>query len=86
MLTQQLRPNLNVPVFDLGEPPVKIRLLCIGLGSGQQSLQVGSVGLILPMMLEDVEVRRTVIDRGDGRLGGGHERKGKPLAVPVLAP
>jgi hypothetical protein len=37
-------------------------------------------------VLEGVQVRRTVIDCGDGRLGGGHERKGKPLAVPVLAP
>jgi hypothetical protein len=38
------------------------------------------------MVLEDVQGRRTVIDGGDGRSGGGHERKGKPLAVPVLAP
>ena len=64
-VAQQAGPHLDVPVFDLGEPPVQILLLRVRLGVGQEPVQIRRVGFVLPMMGEGVEIGRR-------RRGGGH--------------
>ena len=67
------RPDLDVPVLDLGEAPVEVLLLRVRLGVGEQAIQERRVGLVLPMVLEGVEVGSSagrhvgkVMDRGTG--------------------
>ena len=47
----------GVPVFYIGQPTIDVLLGRIRLRVGKQSIEVGRVGLILPVMLERVEVR-----------------------------
>ena len=56
VFAQQRRPDLDVPVLDLGEPAIQVALLRVLLGVGQQPIQIRRVGLVLPVMVEGVEV------------------------------
>ena len=40
------------------EAAVDLFLLCVGLGVGEHPIEVGGVGLVLPMVGEGIEVRR----------------------------
>jgi hypothetical protein len=70
VLSQQPAPHLYVPVFDLGQAAIEVFLFGIRLGVRQQSVEVRRVGLVLPMVLEGVEV---------GRSGGVGRHAGKVI-------
>jgi hypothetical protein len=58
-----------VPVLDLGQPPIQIALPFIRLGARQKAVQIRGIRLILPMVLECVQVgtNRSAHDRKLGR-------------------
>ena len=49
-------PHLDVPVFDFGQPAIEVLLLRVGLGVGEQAIQIRRIGFVLPVVLEGVEV------------------------------
>jgi len=53
---EKLRPDLDVTVFDRGKAGVHVALLRIGLDPGQGAIQERGVGLVLPVVLESVDV------------------------------
>jgi len=56
VLGQEIGPNLNVPVLDLSQPEIEGLLLRVLLFRGEYAVQKGGIRLVLPMMLEGVEV------------------------------
>src|SRR5690348_8445638 len=56
VLREQPSPDLDVPVLYGGEPLVEMLLLGIGLGFSEHAIEECSVGLVLPVVLEGVEV------------------------------
>jgi hypothetical protein len=58
MLAEQGAPDLDVSVFNLGEPLVDIALGLIGLGGRQDAVQERRVGLVLPVVLKCVQIGR----------------------------
>jgi hypothetical protein len=58
MCGQQIRPDLNVLVLDLGESQIQRLLVLVSLRGRQHPIQVCGVGFVLPVMLERVEIRR----------------------------
>jgi hypothetical protein len=57
LLGQQLPPDRDVPVLDLGQPRVHVPLGCVLLYLSQEPVQIRRIGLVLPMMLESVDIR-----------------------------
>jgi hypothetical protein len=58
MLRKQLCPDLDVSVFDFRQAPIEILLLWIRFRVGKQAIEIGGVCLVLPMVLERVQVGR----------------------------
>src|SRR5690242_4864924 len=56
VIREQLRPDLDVPVLDGGQAQIEVPLLGVSLRARQYTIQVRGVGLVLPMMLEGVQV------------------------------
>jgi len=56
MLRHQVTPDNYMAVLYRGQPRVNVLLSRIGLGSGENTIEVGRVSLILPMVLEGVEI------------------------------
>ena len=57
VLGEQLRPDLDVAVLHRGEATVDVLLLRVGLDVRQGAIQERRIGLVLPVMLESMEVR-----------------------------
>jgi hypothetical protein len=57
MLAEQPGPDLDVAVLDLGELQIQRALLLVVFRTGEDAIQVGGVGFVLPVMLEGVEIR-----------------------------
>jgi hypothetical protein len=72
VLGEKVAPHHDVPVLDIGEARIDVFLLRVGLGSGEQSVQVSCVRLILPVVLEGVYVDLPDIRT---RLGGLEHRR-----------
>ena len=64
-LGQQIFPDGDVPVLDLGETPVHVALLGIRLHRGEHAVEVSGVSLILPVVAENV---------GGREFGDAHHR------------
>ena len=56
VLAEQIRPDYDVPIFDVGEAGVDVLLFWIRLGCGEDTIEVSSIRLVLPMVLEGVNV------------------------------
>jgi hypothetical protein len=56
VLRQKSSPNLDVLVLYLRQAEIEGLLLLVRLRGRENSIQKGRVGLILPMMLEGVEI------------------------------
>ena len=53
---QQVTPDHYMPVFHLSEPSIDAALPWIRFGLGENAVQKGCIRLILPMVLEGVNV------------------------------
>jgi hypothetical protein len=56
VLGEQVAPDYNMPVLDIGETRIDVFFLRIGLGRREQAVEVRRVRLVLPVMLERVYV------------------------------
>src|SRR5687768_10656044 len=56
VLGEQVRPHYHVPVLDIRQPRINVLLLCVGLGGREQAIEIRRVCLVLPMVLEGVDV------------------------------
>ena len=65
----QLRQDLDVAVLDRGQAPIQVALLRVFLRVGEKPVQVRRVRLVLPMVMEGVEVGGSAAGRR--RWGGG---------------
>src|SRR6185437_1738351 len=94
---EDLAPDRDMAVLDLGEPQVQVALPRIGLSRGELPVEERGIGLVLPVMLELVEVRRLAFRlqrRGHGRnivareaeREGGGSPWGSPWGCPYAAP
>ena len=61
---EQLSPDLEMPVLDDREPQVDVALCRIGFRLREDAVQKCGVRLVLPVVLECVEVRRAGADVG----------------------
>jgi hypothetical protein len=61
-----------MPVFDIGEPRVDVFLLGVWLSGGEKSVEIRRIRLVLPMVLELMEVDVVPLD-GSSRRGRGLE-------------
>jgi hypothetical protein len=57
VLGQQLAPDLNVAILDGRQFLVDVALVLVRFGAGQDAVQIGRVGLVLPVMFECFQVR-----------------------------
>src|SRR5438105_2088683 len=57
VLGEQLRPDLDMTVLHLRQTTIEILLLRVRFGVGEQTVEVRSIRLVLPMVLERVQVR-----------------------------
>jgi hypothetical protein len=80
MLPEQRRPDLQMPILDLREPPIHVLLRGIGLRLREHAIEEGGVGLVLPVMLERVEIGSTARSAGCG--GGGHGEEYMKIGYP----
>jgi hypothetical protein len=83
VLRQQRRPDLEVAVLHLGEPAIDALLRRVRLGVGEHAVEIGSVGLVLPVVMEGLEVGRAARRGGSGSGHGGNIEKpgsGKPFS------
>jgi hypothetical protein len=76
VFAQQPGPDLDVPILDLGQAPIEVALARVGFGVGEEPVQVRGVRLVLPVMLECVQV-------GSGR--SAHDRKLGGIALGAIA-
>src|SRR5674476_1223540 len=73
MARQQGGPDLEVSVFNVSQTPIDVLLGWVRLGIGQKAIEIRRIGLVLPMMLECVEVGGVGLrffrwgERGHGR-------------------
>ena len=58
MLREEARPHFHVAVFHFREALVDVPLGGVGFRTGEDAVEIRGVGLVLPMVLEGVEVRR----------------------------
>ena len=56
MLCEQTGPDMEMPVFHVRQSSIDVLLGRVGLRIGQQTIQERGVGLILPVMLEGIEI------------------------------
>ena len=79
---EEIGPDYDVPIFDVSEPGIDVFLFWIRLRRGQNPIEVGGVGFILPMVLERVDVDRGRCGRswcGAGLQGGRHSSISPPI-------
>jgi hypothetical protein len=55
-LGEQIRPDLDVSVFDDREPGVHVALVRVRFDAGERAVQKRGVGLVLPVVLERMNV------------------------------
>ena len=68
---EQIGPDNNVPIFDVGQARIDVLLFRIGFRGGEEAVQIRRIGFILPMVLE-----RVYVDLGTlGPCLGGLERR-----------
>src|ERR1019366_1555040 len=53
----KVTPDDYMPVLDFCEPRIYIPLPCVRFGAGENAIQIRRIRLILPMMLERMNVR-----------------------------
>jgi hypothetical protein len=70
MTRHQVAPDDHVAILYFSEARVDVLLFLVGLGGGQNAIEIRSVGFVLPMVLERVEVGRGAVLRGLEH--GGH--------------
>ena len=58
VLCQQVLPDLDVLVLDLGQPEVQRLLVRVVFSRCQHAIQERGIGLVLPVVLEGVQIRR----------------------------
>ena len=58
MLLEEVGPHHNVTILDIGEPRINVFLFRVWLGLSKEAVEVRCVRLILPMVLEFVDVDR----------------------------
>jgi hypothetical protein len=56
VLREQVGPDLEVTIFDVGQAAIDVLLLRVRLGLGEEAVEKRRVGLVLPVVLECVEV------------------------------
>ena len=56
MFRHEISPDNDVPVFNFGKPRVDVLLAGIGFSSGENAVEERGVGLVLPVVLESVDV------------------------------
>lgn len=75
MLRHQICPDSYMAIFDSGQTTIDVLLVRILLRLSQQPIKKRSVGFVLPMMLESVEVDAVPVGFRRGWLEcGGHRR------------
>ena len=52
VLRQEIRPDHDMPILDIGQTRIDVLLFRIGLGGGEEAIQIRRVGFVLPMVLE----------------------------------
>ena len=57
MLREKISPDDNMPVLYIGEPGIDVLLSCVRLSGSENSVEVGGVGFVLPVMLKGMNVR-----------------------------
>ena len=66
MLGQQLRPDYDVPVFNIGKPRVDVFLFRIELRRRENAIEVRGISFVLPVVLERVNVDFRFLGRRRG--------------------
>ena len=56
MLREEIGPDHDVPVFDVGEPGIDVFFLGVGLRRGEEAIEVGRVRFVLPVVLERMNI------------------------------
>ena len=95
-LRHEVAPDDDVTLLYIGQPCVNVFLFRVRLRMGQDPVQEGSVGFILPVMLERVNIR--FVTRRAFRFGGGCHvwkyarkvglsalKRGQPLAATEMS-
>jgi hypothetical protein len=65
---EEIRPHHHVPVLDDREACIDIFFARIGLRRRKKAIEIGGVRLVLPVMLEGVDVHLGLSRRGASRL------------------
>jgi hypothetical protein len=84
VLGEQISPHYDVPVFDVGKARINVALLRVGLGCGEEAIEISGVSFILPVMLELVDVYLGQRGFSGGRRGGGLQGRSHPQISPKL--
>ena len=66
--SEQVGPDHDVPVFDISQARIDVFLLRVGLRLGEKAIEIGGIRLVLPMVLEGVDVDLRALGRGRGGL------------------
>ena len=53
---KQICPDYDVPIFNVGKPGIGVSFFRIRLGGGENAIEVRGIRLVLPMVLERVNV------------------------------
>lgn len=57
MLREKASPDLDVPVLDFSQPQIQGLLAFVRLRGGEDAIEKCGVGLVLPVMLEGMQIR-----------------------------
>jgi hypothetical protein len=81
---EQIGPHYDVTIFDVGEARIDVFFLRVRLGCGEEAIEIGGVGFILPMVLElvDVDLVRWGLSARGGGGGGGLQGRSHPEISP----